>query len=147
MKYSIKSIIALLLTVVFINTSCEKGILGKTGSTKKEPEEKYYGTWKATQIAQDLNSNNNIDANEYFSFTGTSSLNITSDKKYSYSLTTNSGSTTMSGDWTVSADIKSITINDAAQGSIRFDYRTDTEIQTEPIPTNNGTAWIIYKKQ
>jgi hypothetical protein len=139
----------LLLTVIFFTTSCEKGILGKKSDTPAviAPEAKYYGTWKADRIAQDLNGNNSIDANEYYTFTGTSVLNLNSDKKFSFSLTTNTGSSTMSGDWTTTADIKSVTITDAAQGSLRFDYRTDTEIQTEPIALNPGVAWIIYKKQ
>ena len=141
MKHKIN--ILLLLAVVFINSSCVKELLKKKDDPAPAPEAKYYGTWKATQIAQDLNGNNKIDANEYFSFTGSSLLNLNSDKKFSYSLTT----ANMSGNWVASADLKEITIKDATQGSIRFDYRTDTEIQTEPVPITGGVAWIIYKKQ
>ncbi len=137
----------LLLIVVFTTTGCVKELLKKKEETKPAPETNYYGIWKATQIAQDLNGNNSIDANEYYTFTGTSALNLNSDKKFSFSLTTNTSSSTMSGDWTTTADVKSVTITDAAQGSLRFDYRTDTEIQTEPIPVTAGVAWIIYKKQ
>ncbi len=138
------------MAFVLTTTSCKKGILSKKGeveTTPPAPEAIYYGIWKAAQIAQDLNSNNKIDANEYFSFTGSSLLNLNSDKKFSFSLSTTTGSSTMSGDWAASADVKVITITDAAQGNLKFDYRTDTEIQTEPIPITGGVAWIIYKKQ
>jgi hypothetical protein len=139
----------MLIAVVFISSSCEKGIFGKKDSpaAAPAPEAKYYGIWNATQIAQDLNSNNKIDANEYFNINGSSSLNLNNDKKFTYVLTTPSGTSNMSGNWTAAADLKTFTITDAAQGSIRFDYRTDTEFQTEPIPVTGGVAWLIYKKQ
>jgi hypothetical protein len=139
----------LLLVTSFAFTGCIKELLKKKDEEKTVlPEEKYYGTtWKATKIAQDANGNNQPDANEMYAFTGNSILQFTTDKKFSYTLSTNAGSTNMNGSWVLAPDQKSITVTDAAQGSLRFDYRTETEFATEPIPITGGNAWIIYTKQ
>jgi hypothetical protein len=141
-----KLTLLLLSAVMIVHSSCVKDLLKKK-EPSAAPEAKYYGSWNATQIASDANGNNSIDANEYYVFTGSSTLNLTSDKKCSFSITTSTGSTSITGTWSTSADYKTITINDPAQGSMGFSYRSDTEIQSEPIATGNGTAWIIYKKQ
>jgi hypothetical protein len=147
-----KKLLILLIAVSFVFTGCVKDLLKKKQKNTTPtpvPEEKYYGTWKATKIAEDFNNNNTIDANEIFTYTGNSILQLSADKKLSY--TSNSG--TGNGSWVVTADLKQITITDD-QGSLRLDYRTDTEFQTEPIPipnpNGNGTKvirWLIYNKQ
>jgi hypothetical protein len=144
----IASVLILCAFIVF-NTGCVKDLLKKKKDPEPAPapEAKYYGTWKATQLANDLNANNRIDANELFAFTGNSELKLNDGKTYTFLLSTSTGTSNMSGNWTMAADEKAVTITDATQGSLRFDYRNDTEIQTEPIPVNNGTVWIIYKKQ
>jgi Lipocalin-like domain len=138
----------LLLSFSIFNTGCVKDLLKKK---KKEPviapESKFYGTWKITSRADDFNNNNIIDVGEIGQFAGNSELKLNEGKTFTYSLTTASGSSNLSGNWTISADQKSITTTDAAQGNLRFDYRSDTEMQTEPIPTVSGTVWLIYKKQ
>ncbi len=139
---------ALLLSVFIItNTGCVKELLKKKDEVVIVPEARYYGNWKATQIASDLNGNRVIDANEIYAFSGNSELRLNDTKTFTFLLTTSTGSTNMSGNWVMATDQKAVTITDQAQGNLRFDYRTDTEIQTEPIAITNGTAWIIYKKQ
>jgi hypothetical protein len=138
----------LLLSFTIINTGCIKNLLKK----KKEepvavPEAKYYGTWKATSRADDFNNNNILDANEVSLFAGNSELKLNEGKTFTYFLTTNSGSTNLNGTWTMATDQKSVTASDPAQGALRFDYRSDNEMQTEPISTANGTVWLIYKRQ
>jgi hypothetical protein len=145
MKHTTTAI--LLSALIITNTSCVKELLKKKDEVVVVPEAKYYGTWKATQIASDLNGNRIIDANEIYAFSGNSELKLNDVKTFTFSLITSSGSTNMSGNWVMATDQKAVTVTDAAQGSLRFDYRTDTEIQTEPIAVTNGTAWIIYKKQ
>jgi hypothetical protein len=144
--YIMKRLTLLLLVATsFAYTGCVKELFKKKDDKKQPlPEEKYYGTtWRATKIAQDANKNGRPDASETFAFQGSSILQLAPDKKFSYTLTTAS----MSGTWSLSTDEKSITINDPAQGSIRFDYKTDTEFITEPIPDNGGDIWIFYSKQ
>jgi hypothetical protein len=141
-----------LLTLVFIatiHTGCIKEVFKKKTDPEeiKKPEEKYFGFWKVINIAVDLNNNNTLDPNEIRSFNGTSELKLNTDKTFTYSITTSTGSTNMSGNWAMSTDQKSVTTTDAAQGAIRFDLRSDNELQTEPIPTSSGTVWIIYRKQ
>jgi hypothetical protein len=138
----------LLLSFTFFNTGCIKNLLKK----KKEepvavPEAKYYGTWKIISRADDLNNNNILDANEISPFAGSSELKLNEAKTFTYFLTTPTGSTNLSGNWTMSADQKSVNTTDPAQGNLRFDYRSDTEIQTEPIPAASGAVWLIYKRQ
>jgi hypothetical protein len=143
-------LLIVLIAMSFVFTGCVKDLLKKkkkdTPTTPMPvPEEKYYGTWKATKIAQDFNGNNTIDANEIFTFTGNSVLQLNADKKFTYSLST----LTMNGDWVVTGDLKQITVTDPdpRKGSLRFDYRKDTEFQTEPLPDASGVIWIIYNKQ
>lgn len=141
-----KKVLIALIAVSFVFAGCVKDLLKKKEKNPTPvpvPEEKYYGTWKATKIAQDFNNNNAIDANEIFTYTGNSILQLNADKKFNYSTPTRN----FSGSWIVAADLKQITITDATQGSLRFDYRTDTEFQTEPIPDTNGVVWVIYNKQ
>jgi hypothetical protein len=137
----------LLSAFIIADTGCVKDLLKKKDEVVVAPEAKYYGTWKAIQIASDLNGNRIIDANEIYTFSGNSELKLNDVKTFTFLLTTSSGSTNMSGNWMMATDQKAITVTDATQGSLRFDYRTETEIQTEPIAVTNGTAWIIYKKQ
>jgi hypothetical protein len=138
-----------LLFIAIIHTSCIKEVFKKKKDTEevKKPEEKYFGFWKVSNLAVDINANNTIESNEIRTFTGTSELRINTDKSFSYFLTTSSGTTNLNGNWALSTDQKSIIITDPAQGAVRFDPRSDNEIQTEPISTANGTAWIIYRKQ
>ncbi len=138
-------LLLMVLILLTTQTGCIKEIFKK--KKKEEPESKYYGTWKAVQLGVDQNQNNILDNNEYFAFTGTSEMVLNGDKQFTYSLITNTGNSNMSGNWSASADLRTITITDASQGNLRFDYRSDTQFQTEPIPTGTGNAWLIYNKQ
>ncbi len=139
------------LALITFNTGCVKDLLKKKKDPVVAPESKFYGTWKATWIAADLDNDNTLDASEINLFSGGSSeLKLNSAKTFTYFLTTTSGNASLTGEWKMAADEKSITITDPANGSLRFDYRSDSELQTEPIPTTdiNGSpivAWIIYK--
>jgi hypothetical protein len=138
----------LLLSLTIFNTGCVKDLLKKK---KKDPavvpEAKYYGTWKVISRADDFNNNNILEAGEIGPFAGGSELKLNEAKTFTYFLTTASGSSSLGGNWTMSADQKSVNTTDPTQGNLRFDYRSDTEIQTEPLPTANGTVWLIYKRQ
>jgi hypothetical protein len=123
--------ILFLLAFILLNNGCVKDVLKKKKQNPvTPPEAKYFGTWKATQIASDLNGNMQIDANELYAFTGISELKLNDTKIFSFSLITSSGASNMSGNWTMAADQKSLSIADATQGSIRFDERINAELQT-----------------
>jgi hypothetical protein len=142
-----------LISLTITNSSCIKELFKKkkkktpTVEVQVAPEAKYFGTWKGSKIAIDQNSNNRIDNDEILNFTGNSELKLNDTKSFTFSLTTSEASINMSGNWIMATNQTSVTITDAVQGSLRFDDRSATEIQTEPIPTASGTVWIIYNKQ
>jgi hypothetical protein len=137
-------ILVLMAASIFIN-GCAKDLLKKKDA--ETPADNYTGTWLGVNAALDANGNNTIDANEIAGLNGSTELKLNTGNSFSFSINNGGNNVQMSGNWTVSPDAKSVTITDPAQGTVRFDYRSATELQTEPVATANGTVWIIYRKQ
>ncbi len=136
----------LLILVAFTSTGCIKTLFDKKD---KEPEDlaaQYSGQWISTKGAQDMNGNGSLDANEILNITGSSDLLLQNNGSFNYAISNNGNNFTMGGTWKMSTDGKSLTITDPAQGSIRFDIVSNTEIRTEPIISGGTTTWLIYNK-
>lgn len=127
---------------LFANTGCIKSLLDKD-KDEEVPVNKYAGVWQLTAGAADQDNDLVLDADERKQLNVASTLDLKADFTYTYSL---SGAAPMSGKWEMSADNKSLTISDNTS-AIRFDIRSDNELQTEPIPDGNGgNLWLIYTR-
>jgi hypothetical protein len=136
----------LLILVAFGSTGCIKTLLDKKKDEPADLAAKYAGQWISTKGAQDLNANGSVDANEIMNITGSSDLLLQNNGSFNYAISNNGNTFTMGGTWKMSTDGKSLTITDPAQGSIRFDIISATEIRTEPIVSGGTTTWLIYNK-
>lgn len=137
--------VMLLLTICALNSSCLKKLLEKEDKPVDDIA-KYSGMWKAIKVAVDLNSNKEIEENEKGAINGSSELKLETNSTYTFNIIPATGNAAyLSGSWKMGTDAKSINITDNAQGSLRFDIKSNTEIITEPIISGNGQAsWLIY---